>query len=174
MKRAGKFNSFLLFIAFLKEKKSASFFFCCFLTSIIRNELFLMSQEEKSRVLKYADLRTKISRMDVYSFTETKTTRKNLPKHNLAGSPASLETPSESLSDPKIKKNTLSLTIDELLNEKSDRKKETSKKLARKEARKKKRAGRVKISSRVVIFAVLITLAILFFVLLALFLLHVL
>ena len=69
-------------------------------------------EEEKSRVVLYAKLRKKIENMGVYSFSETDTTKKHLPQNN----PSSVEIKDDSFK-PRIKKNTLSLTIDELIKE---------------------------------------------------------
>ena len=69
-------------------------------------------EEEKSRDVLYAKLRKKIENMGVYSFSETDTTKKHLPQYN----PSSVEIKDDSFK-PRIKKNTLSLTIDELIKE---------------------------------------------------------
>lgn len=65
--------------------------------------------ENKSRVVKYESLRKKIANMDVYSFDETDEVAKNLPKSS------SRKTSEEVNEDPPIKKNTLSLSIDQLI-----------------------------------------------------------
>ena len=83
--------------------------------------------KNKSRVIKYADLRKQISNMDVYSFEDTPTTKKKLPPnstHSLNSQPVEKK-PSDG-----IKRNTLSLSIDELVKEhesysSSSQKKET-------------------------------------------------
>lgn len=67
--------------------------------------------EKKSRVIKYQSLRKKISNMDVYSFVEQEDVAKNLP-------PVSHLSPEENPLPPSsdgIKKNTLSVTLDELI-----------------------------------------------------------
>ncbi len=66
--------------------------------------------EKKSRVIKYQSLRKKISNMDVYSFVEQEDVAKNLPPVNHL---ASEENPLPS--SDGIKKNTLSVTLDELI-----------------------------------------------------------
>ena len=68
--------------------------------------------EERSRVVLYAKLRKKIENMGVYSFSETDTTKKHLPQY----SSTTVDLKDDSFK-PRIKKNTLSLTIDELIKE---------------------------------------------------------
>lgn len=68
--------------------------------------------EEKSRVVLYAKLRKKIESTGTYSFSDNETTKKHLPQY----SSTSVDLKDDSFK-PKIKKNTLSLTIDELIRE---------------------------------------------------------
>ena len=69
-------------------------------------------EEDKSRVILYAKLRKKIENMDAYSFSESDVVRKHSPQYK----PSSVEIQDDTFK-PKIKKNTLSLTIDELIKE---------------------------------------------------------
>lgn len=69
-------------------------------------------EEEKSRVVLYAKHRKKIEKIGVYSFSENDTAKKHLPQYNQS----SVKMIDDSFK-PKIKKNTLSLTIDELIKE---------------------------------------------------------
>lgn len=66
--------------------------------------------EKRSRVERYKELRQKIANMDVYSFQETKSVRRNLP-------PRHEEEVSDAPSEEGIKKNTLTLSIDQLISE---------------------------------------------------------
>lgn len=81
--------------------------------------------ENKSRVLKYQELRKKISNMDVYSFQETDEVRKHLPPVSHDGEK---EEETDESSAP-IRKNTLSVSLDELIrtNEEQDEQKEKEK-----------------------------------------------
>lgn len=67
---------------------------------------------DKKRVVLYADLRKKISNMDVYSFEETDSYRKNIPQVS-----SDSDEEKESTSSPVIKRNTLSLSIEDLIKE---------------------------------------------------------
>ncbi len=70
--------------------------------------------ENKSRVIKYADLRKQISNMDVYSFEDTSTTKKKLPESSAHSANSQMI---EKKNVDGIKRNTLSLSIDELVKE---------------------------------------------------------
>ncbi len=70
--------------------------------------------ENKSRVIKYADLRKQISNMDVYSFEDTPTTKKKLPESSAHSTNSQVV---EKKYTDGIKRNTLSLSIDELVKE---------------------------------------------------------
>lgn len=88
---------------------------------------------DKSRVVKYADLRKKISNIDVYSFEESKDVGKNIPtpvnmNHKKATAEFTkitekpeteviLQEKNLKASKSGIKKNTLSMSIDELIKE---------------------------------------------------------
>lgn len=67
--------------------------------------------ETKSRVERYEKLRKKISNMDVYSFEEQEEVAKNLPPVSDASQS------SETIDEPssEVKKNTLSLSLDQLI-----------------------------------------------------------
>ena len=74
--------------------------------------------EEKSRVIFYAKLRKKIENIDSYSFSDSEAIKKHLPTKKKKQN--NNDEIIEDLFKPKIKKNTLSLTIDELIKEKND------------------------------------------------------
>ena len=67
--------------------------------------------ETKSRVEKYEKLRRKISNMDVYSFEEQEDVAKNLPPVSDA---SDVSEPEEEIPSG-VKKNTLSLSLDQLI-----------------------------------------------------------
>lgn len=97
--------------------------------------------EEKSRVIKYADLRQKISHMDAYSFEETPLKTESTSKKNAHISPAKKRT--DTAEGEGIKRNTLSFTIDELVKESetynsANQKKETKKRFKAKQKGKRK------------------------------------
>lgn len=107
---------------------------------------------EKSRVILYASLRKKISNMDVYSFSETPTVSKNLPKSAPRMSHLSTDTPipkglpekpaPEEPRNPGIRKNTLSLSIDELIKENDTYDSKNQEKATKKEFLKKQKSGK--------------------------------
>ncbi|MFA6861028.1 MAG: hypothetical protein WCR56_01415 [Bacilli bacterium] len=87
---------------------------------------------QKCRVVRYADLRKKISNMDVYSFQESQSQKRNLPSskpvHQKASEasitndvtnyvPGVVNKGDNNVNKDGIKRNTLSLSIDELIKE---------------------------------------------------------
>lgn len=98
---------------------------------------------DKSRVVRYADLRKKISNMDVYSFEDSETTRKNLPPTTMNHAYGSLENDNPQVTDQNgIKRNTLSLSIDELIKEHDTYDSEAQRKEAKERYHRKKREER--------------------------------
>ena len=86
--------------------------------------------ENRSRVERYKDLRRKIENMDRYSFTETASAKRNLPQHG------SLEVP---LVNKGITKNTLNMSIDELIHDHDAYAEEQKKKEIKEKYRQEKR-----------------------------------
>ena len=86
--------------------------------------------ENRSRVERYKDLRRKIENMDRYSFAETATSKRNLPQHG------SLETSNK---NKGITKNTLNMSIEELIHENDVYAEEQKKKEIKEKYRQEKR-----------------------------------
>ena len=86
--------------------------------------------ENRSRVERYKDLRRKIENMDRYSFAETATSKRNLPQHG------SLETSNK---NKGITKNTLNMSIEELIHENDVYAEEQKKKEIKEKNRQEKR-----------------------------------
>lgn len=91
--------------------------------------------ENRSRVERYKDLRKKIENMDVYSFAETSTQKRNLPQH------ASHEDGQEMAEKtPKgITKNTLNMSIEQLIKEHDSYTQEQQKKAIKDKYREKRK-----------------------------------
>ena len=116
--------------------------------------------ENKSRVLKYQELRDKISKMDVYSFEQ----QEQLGKEEVIDSfPRS-----KKKKDNGIKKNTLSISLDELMAEKENSQAEKEKKEVRKLYKEKKNKEQKHLTQGKVLLIVLIPclLILLFFLIL--------
>lgn len=98
--------------------------------------------ETKSRVEKYEKLRRKISNMDVYSFEEQEDVAKNLPPVSDA---KDVSKPEEEIPSG-VKKNTLSLSLDQLIasneNYQEGQEKKKTKALYKKKKRERKRRER--------------------------------
>lgn len=86
--------------------------------------------ENKSRVIKYQELRNKISQMEVYSFTQQEELGKNEPIFEDETSHRKLE---------GVKKNTLSVSLDELMAQKDSLQEEKEKKETKQLYREKKK-----------------------------------
>jgi ATP-dependent Zn protease len=94
--------------------------------------------ENKSRVIKYENLRKQIANMDVYSFEDTDEVKKNIPD----------VTPDEDTKEviltEGVKKNTLSMSLDQLIKSNEsyheELKKEETKKIYKKKKKELKKA----------------------------------
>lgn len=120
--------------------------------------------ENKSRVIKYESLRKKIQNMDVYSFEETPDVAKNIPEvKDISGSDE------KDMTNESIKKNTLSLSLDELIKandsyEEEKEKEETKKAFKRKEKnRKKQEKKRITIKFWMLLIPIAVILAVVVF-----------
>lgn len=120
--------------------------------------------ENKSRVIKYESLRKKIQNMDVYSFEETPEVAKNIPEvKDFSGSDG------KDMTNESIKKNTLSLSLDELIKandsyEEEKEKEETKKAFKRKEkSRKKQEKKRITIKFWMLLIPIAVILAVVVF-----------
>lgn len=101
--------------------------------------------EEKKRVILYADLRKKISNMEVYSFDEKKKKRleeMKKPGHLSVSHPEADFDRKDGNQTKGIQKNSLSMSIDELIDEQISIEDQSEKKNAKREFRKKKEKHR--------------------------------
>lgn len=105
--------------------------------------------ENKSRVLKYQELRDKIAKMDVYSFAQ----QDELGKEEVIDPP---HPRFKKKKDNGVKKNTLSISLDELMAEKEDSQAEKEKKETKKLYREKKRDTQKHLTQGKVLLIVLI------------------
>ena len=105
---------------------------------------------EKSRVVLYEELRKRISDMEVYSFENEKkqTDGKKSNGHlSLGEDKSSVVEPSKGDSIKGIQKNTLSMSIDDLIDEQNNLEDQTQKKLAKKEFHRKKERKRFSVAN---------------------------
>lgn len=119
--------------------------------------------ENKSRVIKYESLRKKISNMDSYSFEETPEVVENIPEVKDTFSQKNKS------SSSGVKKNTLSLSLDELMKENASyhEQKENieSKKIYKKKEkeRKKKEKERFTVKLWMLFVPIILVLCVVFF-----------
>lgn len=103
--------------------------------------------ENRSRVERYKDLRKKIENMDVYSFVDSPTIKRNLPQHG------SLDVEKK---EDGITKNTLNMSIEQLIKEhdtySEEQQKKDIKEKYRQERRKSFHLGRSDVL-RIILFA---------------------
>ncbi len=99
--------------------------------------------ENKSRVIKYESLRKKIQNMDVYSFEETPEVARHIPEVK-----ETFPEDDAKLNSETIKKNTLSVSLDQLIKANDDYKEEKEKEETKKSYRKKEKERKKKEKKR--------------------------